>query len=82
MRSVSAGSLDIRDIFPDVMMGAHKDYELIRVDERQEEDIVSISTKLHICAPPSGLINLQLPLAQLRFASVPLLTSFHHSRYI
>jgi hypothetical protein len=49
-RSVSAGSLDIRDVMPDVMMGAYKDYELVHVEEREEEDTVSIpGFKLRFC---------------------------------
>jgi hypothetical protein len=49
-RSVSAGSLDIRDVMPDVMMGAYKDYELVHVEEREEEDTVSISgSKFRFC---------------------------------
>jgi hypothetical protein len=49
-RSVSAGSLNIRDVMSDVMMGAYKDYELIHVEEHEEEDTVSIPEfKLRSC---------------------------------
>jgi hypothetical protein len=57
-RSVSAGSLDIRDVMPDVMMGAYKDYELVHLEEREEEDTVSIpGSKFRSCTTKGDALS-------------------------
>jgi hypothetical protein len=70
MRSVSAGSLDIYDMIPDVMMGAYKDYELVHVEKYEEEDIVSIHDS-QVCTLRHGPIHVQLALTHVLSFLIP-----------
>jgi hypothetical protein len=66
IRSVSAGSLDIHDMIPDVMMGVYKDYELVHVEKHEEEDIVSIRDS-HVRTLRHEPIHVQPALTHVHF---------------